>query len=126
MPRVFRKCKKAALKVGKDPFFNGADDAGDIEDCWDDPSLLISVAANPNNQLGKIIANLTEEYGNYCSDQMVDDEVFPGCPGGGNATLDCVIDRVECRTCLMVNAMDGLAIDCDTFDNGAADSSCVP
>lgn len=126
MPRIFRKCKKAALKVGKDPFFNGAMSAADIEDCWDDPSILISVAANPNNQIGKITANLSAEYQTLCVDQGVDTTVFPGCPGGGSASLDCVVDRVECRTCLMVNAMDNLAIDCDTFDNGAADSSCVP
>ncbi len=130
MPRVFRKCKKAALKVGKDPFFDGADSGDDIETCWDnsgmDPNLL-SVAANPNNQLGKIVANLTAEYQNYCVDQGVDTVVFSGpeCNGlGGDVARDCVIDRVECRTCLMINTMDNLTIDCDTFDNGVADLSC--
>lgn len=124
MPRIFRKCKKAALKVGKLPFVNGATSAADIEDCWDDPSILISVAANPNNQIGKITANLAAEYQTLCVDKSVDTTVFPGCPGGGNTSLNCVIDRVECRTCLMINTMDGLAIDCDTYDNGALDGSC--
>lgn len=126
MPRIFRKCKKAALKVGKDPFFDGATSAAEVQSCWDGSlgNNLISVAANPNNQIGKVTANLAAEYQTLCVDKGVDGTTFPGCPGGGDTTRDCIIDRVDCRTCLMVNAMDNLAIDCDTFDNGAADLSC--
>lgn len=133
MPRVFRKCKKAALKVGKDPFFDGADSVDDVETCWDnsvvfpDPPNLLSVAADPNNQLQKIIDNLTEDFNDLCVGHSVDTTVFPGpsCNGlGGDTARDCVVDRVQCRTCLMINAMDNLTIDCDTFDNGLADLSC--
>lgn len=127
MPRIFRKCKKAALKVGKEPFFDGADSGDDIETCWDnsgvDPNLL-SVVANPNNQVGKITDNLAAEYQTLCVDKNVDGTTFPGCPGGGDLTRDCIIERVNCRTCLMANAMDNLTIDCDAVDNGAVDASC--
>lgn len=127
MPRVFRKCKKAALKVGKDPFPNGAMSAAEVQSCWDGSlgNNLISVAANPNNQLGKILANLSAEYQNYCVAQGVDDDVFPGCaPLVGTPGLDCVIAHVRCRTCLMINTMDNLTIDCEAFDDGLSNGSC--
>ena len=54
--------------------------------------------------------------------------VFPGeCSGATTGTLaGCLDERVECRVCLAINAIDGLSVDCDLFDDGAANSSCPP
>lgn len=124
-PRVFRKCKKAALKVGKDPFFTGAASSADLEACWDDALILQSVAADPNAQLGKIITNLTNDLTDRCDTPGVTLTAVGPCAGlTGTSARDCVINRVQCRSCLMINAMDSLAIDCDTFDDGLANASC--
>jgi hypothetical protein len=57
--------------------------------------------------------------------------VFTGsCSAAADADFtDCVRHRIACRFCEAVQAADGLpaaALDCDLFDNGAADASCVP
>jgi cysteine-rich repeat protein len=54
------------------------------------------------------------------------DALFPGvcaAPQLGEV-LTCVTRRAACRACTAYNAGDGLAMDCDAFDNGAADASC--
>ena len=48
------------------------------------------------------------------------------CSGlDGSALADCLDQIVECRTCRWVNGLIGGTFDCDTFDNGLADSSCL-
>jgi pimeloyl-ACP methyl ester carboxylesterase len=37
---------------------------------------------------------------------------------------DCIDQRVECRVCLTLNAIDNLAVDCDAFDDGMTNLSC--
>ncbi len=49
----------------------------------------------------------------------------PGCHANGVALGGCVAERTRCRACLALNDADGQHIDCDLFDDGAADGSCV-
>ncbi len=53
---------------------------------------------------------------------------FPGSdPNGTNdpaALLAWIEEMVECEVCLLVNAVDGLARDCDLFDDGLLNGSC--
>jgi len=42
-----------------------------------------------------------------------------------NALGDCLEHFVECEVCAALNAADGLNRDCDLFDNGVSDGSCV-
>jgi cysteine-rich repeat protein len=50
---------------------------------------------------------------------------FPGCaPGSIGALGDCAEAAARCRFCRAFNAFDGLAADCDAFDDGAANASC--
>lgn len=55
--------------------------------------------------------------------------LFPGldapCHADGGALGGCVAERIRCRTCLALNEADGQHIDCDLFDDGVDDASCV-
>jgi hypothetical protein len=53
--------------------------------------------------------------------------MFPGdCSGSANtAALSACARRVaRCRFCRSLNGADGISVDCDAFDNAAADASC--
>ena len=52
---------------------------------------------------------------------------FPGCAIDDlEQTHACLDAAIECRVCLALNRADDLARDCDVFDDGAANESCVP
>jgi len=109
-------CKKAALK-------NGASGAAALEACLQgDPS---SVAADPRGKIGKAFGKLQADVGTACSAVSVA-TTFPGtCSGetvGGLAA--CLDVRAECRLCKALNTIDGLSVDCDSFDDGLANGSC--
>jgi len=53
--------------------------------------------------------------------------LFPGvCSAAANAAelADCADRAALCRLCQAQNAMDGLALDCDLFDDGVPDQTC--
>lgn len=117
MGREFVKCKKNALKVGKDPFPMGADSGDDLEDCVDNPSAPNSVAADTKQKLAKRKDNLATAITDQCEVTSVSATSFPGACNGNTATnlKNCLIDLVECRFCKMVNDMDGINVDCGLF-----------
>ena len=48
------------------------------------------------------------------------------CTGlDGSALADCLDTIVACRTCRWLNGVTGGLLDCDVFDNAAADASCL-
>jgi len=52
--------------------------------------------------------------------------LFPGCGTGNAAALGECLDRlVECRVCQALNAADALSRDCDDFDDGLTNASCL-
>jgi hypothetical protein len=127
MPRIFAKCKKAALKLNDDPFPTGAASAADLQTCWEDAGTPQSVAADSGMQIGQVVILLDNTLTSDCDATSVTNVSFPGpeCNGLTGATAEaCIVARVRCRTCLMINAEDGLSSDCDKFDNGSADVSC--
>ena len=109
--KSFLKCKKAGLKDGT------AISTANLEDC---------VAALDNDsKVARAAQKIADAHAKRCGDVDVD-AAFPGdCISAVDFSM-CVDERVECRVCLMLNAMDNLAVDCDLFDNGAADLSCPP
>jgi hypothetical protein len=117
MGREFVKCKKNALKVGKDPFPTGADSADDLEVCVDDPGAPNSVAADSKGKLALRKDNLLTAITDQCEVTNVSATSFPGaCNGNTGANLQaCLIDLVECRFCKMVNDMDGINVNCGVF-----------
>jgi cysteine-rich repeat protein len=54
------------------------------------------------------------------------DAAFPGCAPSvtTNELADCAAVFARCRYCRAFNAFDGLAMDCDAFDDAAANASC--
>jgi hypothetical protein len=51
---------------------------------------------------------------------------FPGCATNDSEVLAaCVDEIVECRVCRALNQADDLAVDCDLFDDGEANTSCL-
>lgn len=123
--KEFRRCKKSALKEGKDPFPSGAISAADLEKCVDDPATVGSIANDAKGKINKRIMQLDKDITKKCAG--VDTQVaLPGvCAGLTGTTLrNCIDARVECRVCLMSNAMDDLNLDCDAFDDGVSNGSC--
>ncbi len=56
-----------------------------------------------------------------CSPPNVD-ALIPGC--APDVTAACIDQKIECVVCLALNALDGLARDCDEFDEGVVNGSC--
>ena len=106
----FLKCKKTGL-AGRTALIATVEQ---LQGCFG------VLAADPGGRIARIAAAV----GSALGDCEVDlDETFPGeCTTGDVA--GCMVDRVECRVCRMFNAMDGLAENCDRFDDGASNGSC--
>jgi hypothetical protein len=116
---IFLKCKQAALKAG-------ATSVTAIEDCVYDPATPGSIAADTKGTIQKSVAKITADVISKCDDEGVT-TAFPGnCTSlSGSALGQCIDTIVECRTCQAIVRMDDLTIDCDLFDDGAVNSSCV-
>jgi len=106
----FNSCKKEKLK---------ADDT-DIEACLGtgtggipDGKGKIQKKCGGDFDLAKKCAGITTPL----------DALVPGCAPG--VTAACIDQKIECRVCLALNALDGLTRDCDEFDDGLANGSCI-
>ncbi len=114
--KIFIKCKKAALKIGKDPFPLGAQDPADIEACITDGLLVggLSVAADTKGKIGNATTQLGDTINQFCG--MGGNDEFGGgdCAGLSGSTLrDCIANETLCHFCEMIKGVDGLpAIDC--------------
>lgn len=117
--KEFVKCKKAALKAG-------AMAATALEDCIADSGTPGSIAADTKGKIGKARTKLGDVIGKKCGSGVSTALAFPGiCASlSANALRDCIDVRVECRVCLTLNAVDNLAVDCDSFDDGQINLSC--
>ncbi len=131
----YLKCKKFALKEGKDPLPAGAMSASELQDAC----LGVGAVAQPDakgkiakacNLVGvkpdKIRADLQKQ----CLDKVGNLDMFDGneCAGATGSVDDmatCIDTIVECEICNWANTTDNLVRDCDLFDNGVADTSCA-
>jgi hypothetical protein len=105
--KQFVKCKKDALKAD-------ATAAGQLEDCVDNGSTANSIAADTAGKIGKAREKLNQAIANKCGSGVSTARALPGlCAGLSGTTLGtCIDQRVECRICLTLNAIDNLAVDC--------------
>jgi hypothetical protein len=107
----FVKCKKGAIKG--------------------DAVAVADVAACVGNDAGSKVATAATKLGTditaRCGTVTIS-SAFPGlCSGSTPATLAaCLAARARCRMCLAANTADGLNAPCDTIDDGAGNTSCVP
>lgn len=112
--KKYNKCKKQELRDAIAP--------GPLEQCL---TIVVSDAfLNPKSAVGKAMAKLTGAASNACGPPVIQSLDFPGVCATG--ALDaCAAARARCRLCQAINTADGLATDCDSFDNGASDASCT-
>jgi hypothetical protein len=108
--KTFRKCKKAGLKDGS------ITDAAGLAGCFDD-------VAN-DSKVDKTIDKMAAKFDKDC--ESLDLPVlFPGVCAGAPDYPNCFNELARCRFCRMVNAMDGLARDCDDYDDATANGTCI-
>ena len=119
--KEFVKCKQAALKAN-------ASSITALRDCVNNAGTPGSIAADTNGKIAKGVTKLTDTIVKKCVDKNAGDVtfLFPGdCDAETYVNLPACLDKnVECRVCQILNEMDGLFVNCDLFDNGAADASC--
>ena len=124
MNKIWVKCKKAALKIGKDPFPLGAASAADLAECVINGSHPLSVQADTKGKLANATTQMSETIAQFCGTTPNDEFGGGECAGlSGVLLIDCLRNQVECRFCLMVNAIDGMAIDCTTW---SGTTTCPP
>jgi len=121
---AFNGCKKAALKGKRTPAVTSAEELRDTclgtgTDGMPDPKGKIRKTCV--DKLGKTISK-------RCTGKEVDLTVaFGGVsdPDDGDSLRDLVDQVVECQVCRAITQADGLSRDCDLFDDGVANASCV-
>ncbi len=120
--KAFGGCTKRALKVNTSPFLGGVLSDGQLERCLSDGSIAWSVASDERGKMAKSASKLAVVVAKTCGGVSY----FPGlCVAeSGEDLANCLADRVDCRTCLAVNQMYALDVDCDSYDNGVSDLSC--
>ncbi len=119
------KCKQAGLKAAVDPITDvtalaaclGADPKGAIAKQCD-----LARETSP----GKLQVDAIRKTLDKCVAAGVDlAAALPACGAGDrDAAHACVDAAVTCRTCLAADQADGLGLDCDQRDDGAANGSC--
>lgn len=124
--KMFVKCKQNSLKVGKEPVPGGADTAAELAACVDSPGTAGSIANDDKQRVAKAASKLARAVEKRCA-STDSRTAFPGfCAGlSGSDLSDCIARRVTCRVCRTVNTLDNLTVDCDQFDDGAANGSCI-
>jgi hypothetical protein len=114
--KAFNRCKKRGLR--KDT----VRDSADLEGCLgDDPRGAIARVCDPVT--GRLARRVLPR---RCVAKGVDLlGAFPGCATNDAGDLaTCVDEIVACRVCRALDQADNLAIDCDLFDDGKANTSC--
>lgn len=120
--KEFANCTKRALKISTQPFLGGVLSASELERCLSDDTIGWSVAADQRGKIAKAASRLANVVDGKCGGV----NFFPGsCVASGSVELaSCLVDRVDCVTCLAINEMYALAVDCDSYDDGSANASC--
>ncbi len=111
--RTFLACKRDGLKDSVRPFLSAVDLAG----CFD------AIESDPKEKIAKAQEKLAAAVSEDCAGMALA-TTFPGECFGAPDLASCIVQRVDCRTCRMFNAMDSLSRDCDLFDDGDDNDSC--
>lgn len=116
--KEFRSCKKNALK-GK----NGlpVQNLGELQDRCMNDIVTGGIPDDKGKIAKKCVAGLDKTISKKCAVSNVD-ALIPGC--AGQSLQPCLDQKVECEVCKALNALDGLARNCDEFDDGSINGSC--
>ena len=113
--KTFGKCEKAGLKTAQ--IASAAELAGCLDDTRD--------AAD--KKIAKSLAKLRSDLDKRCATVALA-SAFPGRCATSLTTADlaaCAAEVVDCRACNMLSAMLDLDADCDAFDDGLSNASCL-
>ncbi len=120
--KAMKKCQAAKLKDFNSCKKNGLKDESiqsfvDLQACMGaDLKGKVTKACE-----SKLDATITSKCGGLDLGTL-----FPGCGTGDPGALgDCLDRLVECRVCRALNAADALSRDCDDFDDGLTNGSCL-
>jgi hypothetical protein len=109
----FSNCFKAGLKS------NSIIDAASLNSCLDD------VASDPQGKIAKSISGLSKTLARKCNLPGIHTPLPGACAGAGTQAA-CLGERTACRACLQIADAHDLSMrDCDLFDDGAANQSCI-
>jgi hypothetical protein len=116
--KAFNACKKTALKGKRGPAVANAQELQDT--CL---GSGLNPLPDPKGKAQKAcVKKLSKAIGKKCAGQNTA-TLFPGC---ADEALGTCVDRVaSCEVCLALNAVDGLARDCEALDDGMVNGSCV-
>ena len=112
---TYNECKRVGLANG-----TIVDSAG-LEACLEvDPRRDIERTCDSAS--GRLVRDIDTR----CNRARVDLlDAFPGCdPRETRELASCIDARIKCRVCLALNDAEGLALDCDVYDDGAGNGSC--
>ena len=89
-------------------------------------SELVTETLTGSTRIDGAAAKLHKRVGNACADADAG-MAAPGCQAASAASLGACAERsARCRACsLLLEADPRLLVDCDVFDDGAADASCA-
>jgi hypothetical protein len=112
-----RQCKKSGLQSG------AVLDAATL-----DAACGTLAQIDTNGKAQSRLNQLAEDVGIACASLAGLATLFPGldssCHADSAALGNCVGARTRCRACLALDDADGQHMDCDLFDDGAANESC--
>ncbi len=108
--KEFAACKKAALKA------EDLASAADLES-----ACFGAILADEKRKIAGAASKLATLVDKKCSDVA---SAFPGVCAAAGDFAGCVDRRAACASCRLLNAADGLARDCDEFDDGVVNDSC--
>jgi len=125
LTKLWLKCKKAAMKNGKDPFTSGgAELNSDLQQCITNGALPggLSVESDTKGKVVKATSQLSATATQFCG-AGTEDEFAGGACGGfstpptidGPGLASCLRDQAQCRFCEMVNTVDALSTDCNAW-----------
>ena len=109
----FSNCFKDGLKS------NTVNDAAAVNGCLDE------VAGDPQGKIAKSISGLGKILARKCDLPGMADPLPGVCADAGDQAA-CLGQRTACRACLQLTDAHDLSMrDCDLFDDGAANQSCI-
>jgi hypothetical protein len=120
--KAFRGCQKASLKAGV------VTDNVTLAGCVDDAARVGSLAADTKGKLGKAATKMATDFTKRCASGVTLNDAFPGdCVDGGvqNDFVECVESEARCAACLTLNGANNMDVDCEAFDDGTANASCI-
>jgi hypothetical protein len=112
--RAFLDCKKDGLANGD------ITSSAELGSCFD------AIDLDSKGKIAKAYQKLAKGFLKRCLGLPVGtNQLFPGACAGQPDFLNCVADESRCRTCLTLNQVDDLDRECELYDNGLADASCI-